>query len=250
MSFKTILLIPCYNESKRINGDLFVNFANQNAELIIYFLNDGSTDDTQQVLENIVKNNPAQLKIYHLEKNGGKAEAIRQGIINTLNLVENVDYIGFMDADLAAPLSEWNPIYNIAKNNELLIASGCRVDILGNIIVRSKMRHYISRIFATFYSTLLKLPNYDTQCGAKIFERNFALQLFKIPFESKWLFDIELFLRARKLLGIDVYKKKVKEIPLSEWREIAGSKVKITDFMKAPIEILKIKFKYNKNKYV
>ena len=60
-------------------------------------------------------------------------------------------------------------------------------------------------------------------------------------------FDIELFLRAKKMIGADAYSKMVMEIPLNSWSEIKGSKLKMWDFIKAPFEVLKIYAKY-KNK--
>ena len=78
----------------------------------------------------------------------------------------------------------------------------------------------------------------------KIFEQQFAAQLFAQAFVSNWFFDIELFLRARNILGQEQYALKIAEEPLQEWREVGGSKLKLSDFIKAPFEVLKIYSKY------
>ena len=98
------------------------------------------------------------------------------------------------------------------------------------------------------FANVLKIPNYDTQCGIKLFERKLALQLFARPFVSKWLFDIEIFIRTMEQTGMVDYTQNVKEVPLHEWREVAGSKLKLTDFIKAPIEIFRIYKAYFKKK--
>jgi hypothetical protein len=77
---------------------------------------------------------------------------------------------------------------------------------LGAQIERSFVRHVLGRVFVTVASSLLKLYAYDTQCGAKLFRRDAVGSLFGGEFVSRWLFDIELYLRLRTLspdLGLD-----------------------------------------------
>lgn len=242
---KIAIIIPCYNEEQRLQSEQFVAFAKAHEPLDLWFVNDGSKDNTLGMLQRIAQALPGRLLVHDLVTNRGKAEAIRQAIIFLAN--KGYDYIGFLDADLSAPLEEVVPLAEIITQQQLLIVAGARVKLVGKSIHRSPLRHYMGRIFATYYDTLLKLRNYDTQCGLKIFERKFATELFAEPFVSNWFFDIELFLRARIAIGKEQYGKRIAEVPLSEWKEIKGSKLKMTDFAKAPFEVLKIYFKY-KNK--
>jgi len=61
------------------------------------------------------------------------------------------------------------------------------------------------------------------------------------PFLSKWFFDVEILARLIKKYGKDKTYEIALEIPLLIWNEIGGSKLKIMDFIKVPLELLKIK---------
>ena len=76
---KTLIVIPCYNEANRLNKDAFLSFVLNNEDIEFLFVNDGSTDDTLSMLQTFSTENN---KIHYLDlaKNGGKAEAVRQGI--------------------------------------------------------------------------------------------------------------------------------------------------------------------------
>ena len=90
---------------------------------------------------------------------------------------------------------------------------------------------------------ILKLPVYDTQCGAKIFKIKLAQIIFMDPFITNWLFDIELFARTKNVrMGIQPFI----EIPLNQWIEKEGSKIKLRDMFMFPLELMKISNHYSK----
>jgi glycosyltransferase involved in cell wall biosynthesis len=240
---KIAIIVPCYNEFLRLDVAKFQAFVVHNPNFHLWFVNDGSKDDTLSLLNKMAQANPDYIKVLDLPVNGGKAEAIRQGML-LLSSDYGYHYVGFLDADLSAPLEEIIPLAKIIVEQNLDIVTGARVKLVGKNISRSAVRHYFGRVFATYQDTLLHLGNYDTQCGLKIFETNFAKKLFAEKFTSSWFFDIELFVRARIALGSEQYQHRVAEIPLNEWKEVKGSKLKLTDFLKAPFEVLKIYKKY------
>lgn len=239
------IIIPCYNEASRLNVAQIRSFLSVHQGIDLCMLNDGSTDDTLGLLQTLVQEAPSSIALHNLVQNVGKAEAIRQGM-QLLCAQNKYQYIGFIDADFSAPLIELLPLIEKLQQRKLMMIAGSRVKLLGRNIHRSMLRHYFGRVFATYYSTILQLPNYDTQCGLKIFETQFATQLFAEPFVSNWFFDIELFLRAKNILGEEQYLLKIAEEPLQEWCEVGGSKLKISDFLKAPFEVLKIYSKYKR----
>jgi glycosyltransferase involved in cell wall biosynthesis len=242
--FKCCIIVPCYNEGKRLPVKQFEEFISKNEKFALLFVNDGSSDNTQTIIDSLVQKFPAQIFSYKLAKNSGKAEAVRQGFIYALQNI-NSDYLSYLDADLATPLIEIKRLHSIIISNpNWQLIFGSRFKRLGVVIQRKLFRHYFGRVIATFVSGILKLPIYDTQCGAKIFSKELAATLFQSEFISRWLFDVEIFARIVKQYGREkIYDIAIEE-PLQQWVEVAGSKINFFDMIKVPFELLRIKLKY------
>ena len=121
---------------------------------------------------------------------------------------------------------------------------GTRFKRLGSNIDRKFKRFFFGRIFATIISHfILKFPVYDTQCGAKLFSSKIPPTIFEEKFYTKWIFDVEILLRMRIDKRINVFTS-VLELPLLTWIEKGGSKIKFTDFMNIPFDIIKLKKQY------
>lgn len=233
----TCLIIPCYNEGKRLPFEDFNTFLKQN-EISFFFVNDGSKDNTKILLEDLKKKFPQKVEVINLNENLGKGEAVRQGFLAAFS-THKFKFIGFVDADLATPLEEIPYLLRYFEPG-IKIVMGSRVKRLGATIERNPIRHYFGRIFATMANNYLDIKVYDSQCGAKIFDSLLAKELFSKPMESKWLFDLELLYRFKKQNPLGFYESVV-EIPLRSWCEKGNSKIKIKDFVAAPFELIKIK---------
>jgi dolichyl-phosphate beta-glucosyltransferase len=231
---KITIIIPFYNEEKRIDFDCFHQIFNNYLQYNFILVDDGSTDNTSIILDEF-KNKFPNLTILKLDKNIGKAEAIRAAVLS----ISTADFIVYYDADLATPFSELEKLIQFSiQNPNYLLVMGARIKLIGNQVKRSLKRHYFGRIFATIVSQfVLKVAVYDTQCGAKVIDFETAKHIFSKPFLSKWLFDVELLKRLQKIHNLN---EVVKEIPLEKWEEIGNSKIKVIDFFKIPFELLKI----------
>lgn len=248
---KSIIVIPCFNEAQRIPVNTFCEFLNNEHPVKFQFVDDGSIDDTFQILKSINIRFPESTDVLQLKKNKGKAEAVRQGML--LALSKEPNFVGYWDADLSTPLTEIPRFINIFSSNlEIEWVFGSRVKLLGRHIERNLFRHYLGRIFATCVSIVLNLPIYDSQCGAKMFRASRDLEkLIAKEFRSKWIFDVELLARLKK------YRKKRKkkslnetvyEVPLKTWVDVKGSKLEGKDFIWAVIDLLIIlKYLYSKS---
>jgi len=239
---KTIIVVPCFNESQRLVPGEFKKAVTEYPWLHFLFVNDGSTDNTREILEFLCNSFSPQLERIHLERNSGKAEAVRQGFLIAFRI--DADYIGYWDADLATPLDVIPRFCEILEEPGMKMVIGARVRLLGRKIERRRLRHYLGRIFATCASMLIKLPIYDTQCGAKIFKNTEELRMvFSTPFTVRWTFDVEILARlllAERTLGATPLIESGVEYPLENWKDITGSKVRTVDFIVAFIELARI----------
>lgn len=241
---ETIIIIPCYNEENRFSTDLFRKFYLK-SEVCFCFVNDGSKDNTLQMLKGLQQGRADRILILDLKQNSGKAEAVRRGIIEAAKW-GSFNFIGYFDADSATPWSEIPYLLNQFDNNpHCQIVFGSRVKLMGRSIQRRWLRHYLGRIFATTVSMMLRLPIYDTQCGAKIFRTELAQQIFSQPFISRWFFDVEIFARIIILLGHERAAAIMYEAPLNQWSEMRGSKLSLKNYLLAPFELLRIRFNYD-----
>ena len=210
------------------------------------FVNDGSTDNTQELINKICDTFPERAKTKHLVKNGGKAEAIRQGMLFLMEEKLKCDYAGFMDADLATPLDEIERAYQAVSDfNHPSMIVGSRIKLFGSTeITRSDYRHYVGRVIATFISRSLKLDIYDTQCGFKFIRADRMEALFKDVFISRWLFDVEMIFRLLIQTGYSKIHGELIELPVTKWEEKGGSKIPISYALRIPFELMKIGGRY------
>jgi hypothetical protein len=183
--------------------------------------------------------NRARVSILDLPTNSGKAEAVRNGMLAAFGA--DAKLVGYWDADLATPLEEIDGMRRFILERDAFVVLGSRVLMLGKRIDRKAVRHYLGRVFATAVSVVLDLPVYDTQCGAKLFINNdVTREIFQKPFESRWIFDVEILMRLiihDRDHGTSIAANKILEYSLEQWRDIAGSKLTKKDFQKAVVEL-------------
>ena len=239
---KNGIVIPCYNEADRLNFTAFQNFLDDNPEYILCFVNDGSGDDTLTQLQAFQLGQQDRVLVHNMKKNGGKAEAVRRG---TKCLLRNTPVlnVGYIDADLATGFEDYKRLVNVLKFTGKSMVFGSRKMEASGDIDRSAFRKFASSIIGMMITFLIGMPIKDTQCGAKVFTRLTAGYLFDTAFLSRWLFDVELFIRMKNLYG-DATMSKVQEVGLLEWEEVEGSKITLKDSLKFPTQLLEIGFDY------
>lgn len=235
-----MIVVPCYNEAKRLNTQAFLDYLDIDERVKLIFVNDGSTDDTLSVLQSLFHARPDRITVLTLSKNSGKAEAVRQGMQFACDL--GTELVGYWDADLATPLNAIGDFLRVAdRYRSVSVVFGSRRPLLGHRINRTLRRRAVSSICAILARQAIRLPIGDTQCGAKLFRNTMELrESIRLPFSAGWLFDVELFTRL-STNQID-RSKAFYELPLSEWHEIEGSKVSASAIFKSGFQMLKIIF--------
>lgn len=244
---RVLIVVPCYNEANRLQVGAFRDFADGRNDVRFLFVNDGSTDGTERLLQELADADPSRFALLSLPGNSGKAEAVRRGLLAAL--ATDAEYVGYWDADLATPLDaipDFLAAFHERPAVEMVF--GSRVRLLGRDIERSLLRHYLGRAFATAASLVLGIAVYDTQCGAKLFRATAQVRgLFQEPFASRWVFDVEIIARAvgahargeGPALGTLAY-----ELPLKQWRDVRGSKLRAWHFAGAAADLLRIYWRY------
>lgn len=241
------VVIPCYNEEERLLSDEFIRFIDKHSGYLLCFVNDGSRDNTLHVLNNLRKGREDFIHVYNCENNGGKAEAVRLGMLY-LAKQQDLDYIGFLDADLSTDLSDFDDLVSTIEDSTFKIVSGSRITRMGANITKGGGRQLISFIINFIVRSILSMNFKDTQCGAKIFKRDIIKVAFQKKFITKWLFDVEIFLRVKKHFKLEKARRMMCEKPLKRWIHADGSKLSMKDSLKIVVQLAQIYWEYNMRK--
>lgn len=237
------VVIPCYNEEKRLLSAEFRDFAHKNLGYHLCFVNDGSKDNTLSVLQELIKGKEDYISIYDCEKNGGKAEAVRLGMLH-LAKQSQFDYIGFLDADLSTNFDDFQDLTDAISNSKYKLVFGSRISRMGADITKESARKIISQTINFIIRKTLGMEIKDTQCGAKIMTKEVIEKTFQEKFITKWLFDVEIFMRMKKIYGSKETQEFILEKPLNRWIHADGSKLSFKDSIKIVGQIGQIAMRY------
>ncbi|HEY8152597.1 MAG TPA: glycosyltransferase [Myxococcota bacterium] len=245
----TLIVVPCWNEARRLPVERFQAFLAAEPDVGFVFVDDGSTDATRERLRSLEKDAPERVRVLALDENRGKAEAVRRGVLEAMR--GEPRFVGYWDADLATPLEvipEFRRELEARPACEIVMAA--RVHLLGRRIQRSALRHYLGRVSATLIALALGLRVYDTQCGAKLLRNGPQLAgIFREPFLAGWLFDVEILMRRIAQVGAGgrpTAEEVIYEYPIPEWTDVSGSKLRPGAYLRAAFDLLRIRRRYRR----
>ncbi len=241
------VVIPCYNEEDRLLSDEFITFINTNSGYHLCFVNDGSKDNTLKVLHDLQKGREDYITVYDCEQNGGKAEAVRLGMLHMASKTD-LDYIGFLDADLSTDLKDFDDLVTTIENSKFKIVSGSRISRMGADITKESARKLISMSINYIIRKILGMEFKDTQCGAKIFSKDVIHLAFDKKFVTQWIFDVEIFKRMSAYFGRKQAIDYICEQPLKRWIHADGSKLSMKDSAKIIMQLGQIAWVYRSKK--
>ncbi len=219
---KVSIIIPCFNEERRLKKAPLLQLLHSGADITLILINDGSTDNTHLLLEEIKQENQQAVTIISFSRNQGKAYAVFKGMEYAL-YHNNSAFIGYLDGDLSTSVDEFLHLVETASRQQADYAFGSRIKMLNHTIYRSVFRHICGRIITTIIDLRYQLSIYDTQCGAKVFTPAVVKLLTRTPFKTRWLFDVEIFLRIREA---EIAIKGL-EVPLRKWTHYGNSKISL-----------------------
>lgn len=233
------LVIPCFNEEKRLGKSLqklalFLKERSEEFEVII--VNDGSTDQTQEVA-NSFANNFENFSLVNLETRQGKGAAVRTGFQKALG-----EIVVFTDADFSTPITEIDKLLN-KINSGFDIAIGSRA--LDQNLVK-KHQNFFRELMGKGFNFIVQkiaVPGiFDTQCGFKAFRTKTTEELFQKQIIKGFGFDVEILYLARKK------SLRVAEVPVLWYNDPASRVQPIKDSVVSLYELFKIRFAHSKEK--
>jgi dolichyl-phosphate beta-glucosyltransferase len=226
-------IIPAYNESSRIRPTLdeVLRYTQERAwDVEILVVDDGSRDDTAQIVREYGKAHP-QILLVENPGNRGKGYSVRNGMLHARG-----DICLFTDADLSSPISEAPKLFDaIAAGADIAIGSRwLRADLQTER--QPLYRQAFGRIFNVVLRLFLGLNFADTQCGFKAFRREAAQRIFPLQKIERWGFDPEILFLARRM------NFRVKEVPVV-WAHSEGTRLHpFRDGFRMFLEVLRIRW--------
>jgi len=238
------IIVPCYNEAKRFPLARFEQFISSHENVHLILVDDGSKDNTLDLITTLATKYSEQISVIALPKNKGKATAVQEGMWMAYEN-KSITKFAYLDADLSTSLEECFSLSNLINSNSHFVF-GSRVLKEDNTIERKWYRYIIGRVIANLIAQMLGIRVYDTQCGCKIISRDWVKVGFDGPFSSRWLFDVELFYRFINAFGKEQMVSSSEEIPLKQWIDTDDSRVKFSYFFKLWSDLWLIRQRYKK----
>jgi ubiquinone/menaquinone biosynthesis C-methylase UbiE len=183
----------------------------------LLFVDDGSDDDTVEVVEKALVAADLQGRVLQLGRNQGKGAAVRAGL-----LAAEGEVVGFVDADLSTGIEDIRSVYAAVEDGRCAVAFASRAHAASEIPVHQpRFRQFSGKAFNTALRAIGLTSFRDTQCGLKAFRRDAAHAIFEDLTTPGFAFDVEVLARAERL-GFDL-----QEVPVA-WQHVEASSVSPT----------------------
>lgn len=219
---RVLLVIPCFNESGRIEpflDSLQCVLVNDTRVSVLVVEDGGGAEEQQRMQQLLEARRPAwpQLRpLLCLEENLGKGGAVYAG----WEAHAGEALLAFVDADGSCAAAEVSQVLDLARDGQTRAVFASRIKMLGKDVQRDFRRHLMGRVYATIVSETLRIPVYDSQCGLKVVPRTAFENVKPLLHITGFAFDVEL-LCALLDTGCVVHEQ-----PIS-WHETAGGKVRL-----------------------
>lgn len=158
------IIIPLLNESESIeelHQWIHASLSNHNYDFEIIYVDDGSTDNSWEVIERLVQQNKNTQGI-RFQKNFGKSQALHAGFKLAAG-----DYVMTMDADLQDSPEEIHPMITTLKEKNLDILSGWKKKRYDSIF----FKNIPSKLFNWAARRVSGIKLHDFNCGIKAYKR-------------------------------------------------------------------------------
>ncbi len=226
------IIIPAYNEEKRIGKTLtsVINYLERQIftyEILV--MNDGSHDQTAQVVKIMARKNPHLVLVDNAE-NHGKGFVVKQGM-----LMARGELRLFMDADGSTTIEELDKLLSFAWRGYDVIVSSRQAPGATVIVPQNPTRVFLGGVFRWYTRLMVATGVVDTQNGFKLFSRRAAEEIFSRQALDRWAFDVEILAIARLL------HFSIREVPI-RWLNDENSQMTFKGMLTMALEIVHIRF--------
>jgi len=237
------IVIPAYNEGRRLGGSLerirdYAARSEMRIELVV--VDDGSTDGTAELVRKFAERDDAfsDVSVLVNPSNRGKGFSVRRGMLHARG-----DMVLMCDADESAPIEQVELLRRwLDRGFEVVIGSRDAPDAVLDP-PQSVPRRWMAWTFRFIRRTVLLGRFSDTQCGFKLFRADAAREIFARQTIDGWLFDCEVLGLAERL------GYRIKELGIT-WRAHPDSRVRpIRDGMRALRDLLVIRRRLSRPEY-
>jgi dolichyl-phosphate beta-glucosyltransferase len=211
------LVVPAFNESQRIREPLRTIFAYLEAQPYtseVVVVDDGSTDDTFDVVRQASMESRIPLRAFRYDTNRGKGYAVKLGFE-----LARGERILFSDADLSTPIDETNRLLERLESGFDLAIGSRKMEGAEILVHQKKTRESLGKAFTWIVRTFIAEVS-DVTCGFKAFNRDAGKEIFRRVRVYDWSFDAEILLLADRL------GYALSEVPV-RWEDRAGTKVRL-----------------------
>ena len=233
------VIIPAYNEEKRISSTLEAVYAYLQAQSLaweIIIVLDGVKDDTAGVItrfqEGMTAAHKPQLRVINRTENRGKGYTVREGMIEAGGAIRL-----FTDADNSTDISHFDlmrPLFDAGHDVVICSRDSKDVDGAKQAVPQSFFKRLLGNLGNLFIQIVAVPGIWDTQCGFKAFTAESATAIFPHTTIDRWAFDIEALALARRFdynIGI---------VP-AHWIDAEGTHVKTSDYIDTIWQTVKIR---------
>lgn len=193
---KVSIVIPTYNEASHITSNIeevirtFTEFGCP-WELIV--IDDGSTDQTYEKIDELSKKYPEQLIVKKNPFNLGKGRALKKA----LHYLSG-NYVVFIDADMDLHPIQVQTLFDIMRLDNADIVIGSKLHP-NSVVNYPFQRRVISLVYYLLVRILFNLPCHDTQTGLKLFKTEVLRKVFPRILVKRFAFDLEVLVNAHHL---------------------------------------------------
>ena len=227
------VIIPTYNEAEKTTNHLNSirhYLSRQDFDWEVIVVNDGSTNNTAELVRDFVEKN-TNFRLIDNKKNHGKGYVVRQGILEAKG-----DFRLFTDADNSTTIDHLEKFWPYVKEGYDIVIGSIEIEgaeIFEHAQWYRRLAGRLSKYLIRFMTGLWDI--HDTQRGFKLFSTKASRDIFSKIKINRFGFDFEVLALAKKK------GYKIKEVPVV-WNNPAQTTVNLKSYLVTLKELIKVRW--------